>query len=89
MKSRFSKSMILPVLVFTFAIASAFTTNAVHNSKAKTMVVPGWIQHPGNPCTSSIDCSDIVDVICTAPTGEQLFDKDETGDCPTLLYRSK
>ena len=90
MKTKFSKLIFLPALVFTFAIASAFTTNAMHNSKAKTMAVQGWIQHPGAPCTISAQCSDVVNVICTAPvSGIQLFAKDATGDCPTKLYRPK
>lgn len=80
--------MILPLLVFTVAIASAFTTSDRKQGNAKVAMVQGWIQHAGQPCTASIQCRTEVNPFCTAPvSGVRLYAKDLTGDCPTPLYK--
>lgn len=75
MKTKFSK-LYVSLAVFVFAIAGAFATNAMNlQKKSATTLVPGYIR-TATQCQESVQCSTDPGQICTAPSGQQLFDYD-------------
>lgn len=80
--------MILPIAVFVLAITAAFASHG-DNAVQKAALAPeqGWLNVDG-VCNESIQCSDTGTQLCTTITNQQVFGKDEAGDCTVELYRT-
>lgn len=86
MKKRIVK-MILPMAVFALAITGAFASHAENVAKkAAPASIQGWLQVAGT-CNKSIQCSESGTVLCKTTANQQVFGKDEAGDCAVELYR--
>ncbi len=86
MKKRIVK-MILPVAVFALAITGAFASHAENVAKKRAPApIQGWLQVAG-ACNQSIQCSDTGLMLCKTSSNQQVFGKDEAGDCAVELYR--
>ncbi len=87
MKKRIVK-MILPVAVFALAITGAFASHADNGIKnAPSAIVQGWLNAAGT-CNQSIQCNDAGNVLCRTASNQQVFGKDEAGNCNIELYRA-
>lgn len=85
MKKRIVK-MVLPMAVFALAITGAFASHAENVAKKKPAPIQGWLQVAG-ACNQSIQCSDTGLMLCKTSSNQQVFGKDEAGDCAVELYR--
>jgi hypothetical protein len=92
MKTIFMKQ-VLPVAVFAFAIAGAFTTHAM-NERSKTFAqVEGFIKLDpnGDECEERDECSTVNNgIVCRvgySPAGAQLYAKNSADKCTVPVYR--
>jgi hypothetical protein len=85
MKTRIVK-MVLPMAVFALAITGAFASHAENVAKKKPAPIQGWLQVAG-ACNQSIQCSNTGNMLCKTTSNQQVFGKDEAGDCAVELYR--
>lgn len=92
MKTSFMKQVV-PVAVFAFAIAGAFTTHAMSERSKTLTIVPGFVRLDpnGDECEEHDECSvENTGIMCTVglvPSGAQLYDKNSAGQCTVPLYR--
>lgn len=79
--------MILPIAVFALAVTAAFASHR-ENAVNKAALTPqqGWLNQEG-VCNQSIMCDTEGEVLCRNITNQQLFGKNEAGDCTVELYR--
>ena len=80
--------MLLSVILFTAAVASAFTTTASKNAKA-VATVPGYIKQ-GPTCVFKNNCSNVqTPVLCTETQtgGAQIFGMTDATHCAVQLWR--
>ena len=80
--------MFLSVILFTAAVASAFTTTASKNAKAVTSV-PGYIKQGVN-CVFKNNCDTFnTGVLCTETQtgGAQIFGMTDATHCAVQLWR--
>ncbi len=79
--------MILPIAVFALAVTAAFASHG-ENAAKKAALAPqqGWLNQEG-VCNQSIQCDTEGEVLCRTTSNQQLFGKDEAGDCTVELYR--
>jgi hypothetical protein len=85
MKTRIVK-MVLPMAVFALAITGAFASHAENVAKKKPAPIQGWLQVAG-ACNQSIQCNTTGSMLCKTSSNQQVFGKDEAGDCAVELYR--
>jgi hypothetical protein len=85
MKKRIVK-MILPMAVFALAITGAFASHAENVAKKRPAPIQGWLQVAG-ACNQSIQCNTTGSMLCKTSSNQQVFGKDEAGDCAVELYR--
>lgn len=85
MKKRIVK-MVLPMAVFALAITGAFASHAENVAKKKPAPIQGWLQVAG-ACNQSIQCNTTGSMLCKTSSNQQVFGKDEAGDCAVELYR--
>lgn len=79
--------MILPMAVFALAISGAFASHTEKVAKKRApAAIQGWLQVAG-ACNQSIQCSDTGNMLCKTSSNQQVFGKDEAGDCAVELYR--
>jgi hypothetical protein len=78
--------MILPMAVFALAITGAFASHAENVAKKKPAPIQGWLQVAG-ACNQSIQCNTTGSMLCKTSSNQQVFGKDEAGDCAVELYR--
>jgi len=79
--------MMLPMAVFALAITGAFASHAENVAKKKPAPIQGWLQVAG-ACNQSIQCSDTGNMLCKTSSNQQVFGKNEAGDCEVELYRA-
>ena len=73
--------------VFALAITGAFASYAANvATKAAPASIQGWLQVAGT-CNKSIPCSSTGNMLCKTTANQQVFGKDEAGDCAVELYR--
>jgi len=73
--------------VFALAITGAFASHAENVAKkAAPASIQGWLQVEG-ACNQSIQCNETGTVLCKTTANQQVFGKDEAGDCSVELYR--
>ncbi|WP_162128024.1 MULTISPECIES: DUF6520 family protein [Flavobacterium] len=80
--------MFLSVILFTAAVASAFTTTASKNAKAVSSV-PGYIKQ-GPTCVFKNNCDNVnTGVLCTETQtgGAQIFGMTDATHCAVQLWR--
>lgn len=80
--------MVLSVILFTAAVASAFTTTASKNAKVVSSV-PGYIKQ-GLTCVFKNNCSvEPNAVLCTETQtgGAQIFGQTDATHCAVQLWR--
>lgn len=85
MKKRIVK-MILPMAVFALAITGAFASHTENVAKKRPAPIQGWLQVAG-ACNQSIQCNTTGSMLCKTSSNQQVFGKDEAGDCAVELYR--
>ncbi len=78
--------MVLPMAVFALAITGAFASHAENVAKKKPAPIQGWLQVAG-ACNQSIQCSESGTALCKTTSNQQVFGKNEAGDCEVELYR--
>ncbi|WP_269225225.1 DUF6520 family protein [Flavobacterium eburneipallidum] len=80
--------MILPMGVFALAVTGAFASHTVNVAKkAAPAPIQGWVQVAG-ACNQSVQCSNTGNILCKTNANQQVFGKDEAGDCAVELYRA-
>lgn len=87
MKTEFRKW--LPIIVMIIAATGAFTTHAM-NVKAETnALVQGYLQinNSETECEESDMCLNTQTEIDCTVSGDQVYGKDEFGECTIKLYR--
>lgn len=72
--------------VFALAITGAFASHTENVAKKRPAPIQGWLQVAG-ACNQSIQCSDNGIVLCKTASNQQVFGKNEAGDCEVELYR--
>lgn len=80
--------MFLSVILFTAAVASAFTTTASKNAKVVSSV-PGYIKQ-GPTCVFKNNCDNVnTGVLCTETQtgGAQIFGMTDATHCAVQLWR--
>ncbi|WP_456866776.1 DUF6520 family protein [Galbibacter sp. BG1] len=94
MKTDFLKKL-LPVMIMAIAVIGAFTTHAMETKAEIVAIENGYVQldPAGAQCELDMETactSTITNELCTVdyrPSGNQLFKKDESGNCTIQLYR--
>ncbi|MFH6961667.1 hypothetical protein ACHRVK_03685 [Flavobacterium plurextorum] len=89
MKNKIIKAFVIPAMVITVAVLSAFST-AENNFDYLLPNEVGFIRIAPKVCQESSMCNLEVATFCTVgdvPSGTQLFKKNSTGDCIIPLYR--
>lgn len=87
------KKLIVPMLVVVLAVTSAFTTDYSKNSKEDAAIVKGHrkLNAQGTECAISNDCSTTFSInacrVGNIPSGEVLWDMDESDNCVLTLYK--
>ncbi len=78
---------ILPVAAIALAVTGAFAFQAENVAKKSAPApIQGWLQVAG-ACNQSIQCNSTGSMLCKTSSNQQVFGKDEAGDCAVELYR--
>ncbi|MEJ4088628.1 DUF6520 family protein [Galbibacter orientalis] len=87
MKTDFRKW--LPIIVLGVAIGGAFTTHAMSEKAETNALVQGYLQinNSETECEESDMCLNTQTEIDCTVGGEQVFGKNEFGECTIKLYR--